>query len=252
MVLSALQEHLWWIAICLVATVAGVGGTVAYSLHRHRERVRAAHSILTSVVNEHLDTLARQRLALIRVDRYGVVNRKAWDAEIQHFISNVFYPCLSPTEQEAFKTDSMTAAIDRLLEQPVRARAADLEAQLAFDVAMSPIEYEGYCARLLEKSGWRTELTKASGDQGADIIAHKNGQILIVQCKKYQSPVGNKAVQEVVAAVSHHRANIGAVVATNGYTRAAQELAGSTGTMLLRHSDLLSIDSLLKQCGFAV
>lgn len=37
--------------------------------------------------------------------------------------------------------------------------------------------------------------TPATGDQGADLIAKKDGRTIIVQAKCYQSTVGNKAAK---------------------------------------------------------
>ena len=62
--------------------------------------------------------------------------------------------------------------------------------------SLSPLAFEGYCADLLSNAGWNASITKGSGDQGIDIIAVKNGIKIVLQCKKYSSPVGNKAVQE--------------------------------------------------------
>ena len=47
---------------------------------------------------------------------------------------------------------------------------------------------------------WETFVTPQSGDQGADLIIEKYGLKFVVQCKFYSNPVGNKAVQEVIAA----------------------------------------------------
>ena len=66
---------------------------------------------------------------------------------------------------------------------------------------MNGYEYELACAEYLRKKGFRdVSVTQASRDQGADIIAFRKKEKCAVQCKYYQSPVGNKAVQEVYAA----------------------------------------------------
>lgn len=111
---------------------------------------------------------------------------------------------------------------------------------------MDPYEYERYCAGLLMKMRWRVELTKASHDQGADIIATKRGMRVVFQCKKYTRPVGNHAVQQIVAAIAHEQAQRGAVVATRPFTSAAVKLAASNSILLLHHSQLPRLDYLLK------
>jgi restriction system protein len=67
---------------------------------------------------------------------------------------------------------------------------------------LSGKEFETYLARLLKQNGFEDiRGTAATGDQGADLIAKKAGRTIVVQAKRYQGSVGNKAVQEVVAAV---------------------------------------------------
>ncbi len=120
-------------------------------------------------------------------------------------------------------------------------------AQPRFDDNMTPWEYEHYCAAVLRDTQWTAHVTRASGDQGVDIVAEKRGARIVVQCKKYSKPVGNRAVQEIVAAIAHEDAQRGVVVATSGYTRAAERLAASNKVLLLHHSQLHRIDRLLQQ-----
>ncbi|MGH7050198.1 MAG: restriction endonuclease [Acetobacteraceae bacterium] len=110
---------------------------------------------------------------------------------------------------------------------------------------MSPIDFERCCADYLGLTGWDARTTKGSGDQGADVIARKANHLLVVQCKKYQKPVGNKAVQEVIAARAYQRATAAAVVSNQTYTRAARELAEKAGVLLLHFTDLRNVDRLL-------
>lgn len=116
-----------------------------------------------------------------------------------------------------------------------------------FDPNMTPREYEHYCAAVLREMKWTARVTQASGDQGVDIVAEKRGARIVVQCKKYSKPVGNRAVQEIVAAIAHEDAQRGVVVTTSGYTRAAERLAASNRVLLLHHSQLHRIDRLLQQ-----
>ena len=63
-------------------------------------------------------------------------------------------------------------------------------------------EFEYFCADLLKRNGFtEVEVTKGSGDYGADILAQKEGVTYAVQCKCYTGPVGVGAVQEVYAEI---------------------------------------------------
>lgn len=116
------------------------------------------------------------------------------------------------------------------------------EAADPYDDGMDPYEYEQFCADEFKKNGWHAEATQGSSDQGVDVIAKKNGIILVAQCKKYAKPVGNKAVQEVVAGMKYYEATHGIVVAPNGFTNSAQKLASVNKISLLHHTDIKSYE----------
>ena len=65
-----------------------------------------------------------------------------------------------------------------------------------------------------------------------------------VQCKLYSSNVGNKAVQEVIAAKGLFSTDYACVVSNAGYTACAKELAESLKVSLLSHYDLSRFDEL--------
>ena len=110
---------------------------------------------------------------------------------------------------------------------------------------MSPREFEHRCADYLALKGWRSRNIGGPGDQGVDVLAEKDDIRLVLQCKKYGKPVGNRAVQEVFAAKAHARASAAAVVSNQGFTRGARELAAATGVMLLHFTELGAIDEIL-------
>jgi hypothetical protein len=132
--------------------------------------------------------------------------------------------------------------LDHALERLRRDREAELARKgLIYRDTMTPTEYERFCARLLVARGWRAEATRASGDQGVDVVARALDRCLVVQAKKYASPVGNAAVQEVYAGMAHFRATFGVVVSTAGFTASARELAHSTNILLLHHDELATL-----------
>jgi restriction system protein len=59
-----------------------------------------------------------------------------------------------------------------------------------------------------------------------------------IQCKRLARPVGNKAVQEVVAARTYYDTDLAAVVSTGDYTEAARRLARRNDVHLLHVDDL--------------
>jgi restriction system protein len=81
-------------------------------------------------------------------------------------------------------------------------------------------------------------VTQASGDQGVDVVANLAGLKVVLQCKKYSQPVGNAAVQEVIAGKAFEQAHAAAVVTNATFTPSAKQLATTTGVHLLHYSEL--------------
>ena len=111
--------------------------------------------------------------------------------------------------------------------------------KLKFNSVKTGIEFEEYLKYIFEKKGYSVELTKATGDQGADLIITKNDIKTVVQAKFYSNTVGNKAVQEVVSAIKYYNADSGMVVTNNYYTKSAIELA-NVNNIVLWDSDILN------------
>jgi HJR/Mrr/RecB family endonuclease len=97
---------------------------------------------------------------------------------------------------------------------------------------MTGTEFEHFIALLFSKMGYETEVTKATGDQGIDVIASKNGKKIGIQAKCYSSSVGNSAIQEVVAGKNHYRLDKAIVITNNIFTDSAQQLAISNDIVL--------------------
>lgn len=107
---------------------------------------------------------------------------------------------------------------------------------------MSGVDFEIYLSRKLRELGYQTSGTTAIGDQGADIIAMKNGKKLIIQAKRYSGSVGNKAVQEVIGAVSFYQGGQGCVITNSFFTVSAKALAQKNNIILIDGHDLKSFE----------
>ena len=87
-------------------------------------------------------------------------------------------------------------------------------------------EFEYYCAQLLQRKGFvDVEVTKGSGDYGADILAEKDGVTYAIQCKCYTAPVGVKAIQEAHAGRDYYDRMVGAVLTNQYFTNPAVDAA---------------------------
>jgi restriction system protein len=107
---------------------------------------------------------------------------------------------------------------------------------------LTGVDFETHVARLLKEAGFESVVgTPTTGDQGADLIAKKNGKTIAIQAKRYKGPVGNGAVQEVVAAIRFYNADEGWVVTNSTFTPSALALAHANNVRLIDGSHLRDI-----------
>lgn len=98
---------------------------------------------------------------------------------------------------------------------------------------MDGYNFENCSANLLLNNGFNNvKVTQYSGDFGVDIIAYKYDIKCAIQCKKYSSPVGIKAVQEVIGNKTMNDCHVAVVLANNFFTSSAKELAKKNNVLL--------------------
>ena len=111
----------------------------------------------------------------------------------------------------------LAAAAGVVLCRRFRKRYADDELD-----EMEGLDFEYYCAELLRNRGFiEVEVTKSSGDYGIDILAEKEGVTYAIQCKRYNGPVGVKAVQEAYAGRDFYDRMVGCVLTNQYFTQPA-------------------------------
>ncbi len=206
------------------------------------ERATSAEQAIKALVDKYEDVLVRKIRQLVVRDDYGREVTKRWDQELDFFVDEIvrdeaadayFDLYLDGSSERRARCKAIIDAAVRAAEQESRE-----DGHRPYDESMSPIEFEHFCAEELRFSGWDARVTQASGDQGVDIVASMEGARMVVQCKLYSHPVGNDAVQQAYAGMVHEGADVACVVSNQPFTRAARELAATTGVQLLHHSDL--------------
>jgi len=216
------------------------------SRYLEKENFRECTERVKQLAEKHQKTLLIKRSQLIINDDYGTPDHSKWLKELTYFIHTIVLPDIEGDRRLSRMSDDaqdelsiIADIIDRYLIKLSETQKADPSYKSCEN--MTPVEYEHYCAALLREKGWDSKVTKASGDQGVDIIATRGRLKIAVQCKLYAKPVGNKAVQEIRTGVEFVEADYGVVVAPKGFTRSAKELASKTGVMLMHHSELQDI-----------
>lgn len=99
-------------------------------------------------------------------------------------------------------------------------------------------DYEFQICSLLERLGWSAEVTKASADQGIDIIASLKDWVVGIQCKFYNGSVGNSSVQQAYAGSQFYEYDLAMVISNSEFTLSAKKLAQKLGVFLLHDSQL--------------
>jgi HJR/Mrr/RecB family endonuclease len=211
-----------------------------------RKAKRIQQSLLKKVyvaTQGHLAALTRKRMQLVQPDAYGNQKLEKWTEEIRYFLFDHLGPSLSLEEQNILPEnfEPLRLTIDHVIQDAMREHPSFR----SFSDNMSPVEFEGFCAEELRQAGWDARVTLQSRDQGVDVIAEKNNFRVVLQCKLYTGPVGNKAVQEAAAGRAHENADYGIVVTNNRYTSAAEQLATTNGVFLLHYRDLRNLDAML-------
>ena len=172
---------------------------------------------IDDVIQEHIKTLAKKYTQSVTQDDYGNHQYEKWYQEMSYFMANVMPALVAQAEGRFLSIESqITDAVHEYL-------ASDAEVIVNID-SLNPIEFEHYCAEMLRNDGWDARVTQASGDQGIDVIATYGNAKAVFQCKKYAQPVGNGAVQEIVAGKQFEQADIAAVVSNATFTPSAKQL----------------------------
>lgn len=215
-------------------TAAALGGL---AITRVIVRPLRRRALLAAGIDAHLEVLARRRRQLVLKDAYGQEILGPWIREASHFTQTVFLPGLRKSDRRLFPEPA--AEIDQMMAQTIERRLRSLgSVGSAFDAGMDPVAYEHFCADRLKAAGWRARATQASGDQGVDVLAEAAGRRMVLQCKLYHRPVGNAAVQEIIAGRQFEDAHHAVVVSNAAFTKSARQLAAKSNVALLHHDEL--------------
>lgn len=125
-------------------------------------------------------------------------------------------------EKEKFHQEKVELRIKMLRE----AEKYFIESYLDAIDTMPGIKFETFMGGILRKIGYDVEVTKASGDNGADIIAKDKFKKYAIQCKRYTGNVGFDAVKEAHTAKDIYDCDVG-VVLTNVENFTKEAIANS-------------------------
>lgn len=109
---------------------------------------------------------------------------------------------------------------------------------------IDPYSFEDVVATVWELRGWETRTTTGSSDRGIDVIAERNGQRQVIQCKRYSdgSKVSAPEVQQMKGALDQHTdADEMVIVTTSEFTDGAFRAATELGIEMIPRDELASM-----------
>ena len=194
--------------------------------------------MIYTAIDQKFDALAPifLRLKNSSVNKYGDYDPTPALEEVAEFISYTF----TDDDFDFFYLFKPTVLALTYIESRLEGKPSESE------MPNDGIDFEHWCAQKLSADGWEVNVSKASGDQGVDILAKFDSSSVAIQCKRFSKPIGNKAVQEVFAGAKNLNVDIACVIGTGGFTRSARELASTTGVFLV---DAINIGNFAESLG---
>ena len=117
--------------------------------------------------------------------------------------------------------------------QPVRLSDAEIINRLR---NLTPTAFEKRVASLFEAQGYTAEVTPPSGDGGYDIVLGREGERMLVECKRYgaRTAVGRPDIQKLVGAAAMLSTKRVFFVTTGRFTREALSEARLSGLVTVK------------------
>ena len=187
-------------------------------------------------IEEYKDILVKKYRQLAYKDDYGIIKTNKYEAELKYFMDNV-------VDSEKIMSKEMRSCI---IEKIINYMKENVNLNETLFSVNNPYEFEQKCAQILNENGWNARATSKSLDQGVDVIAEREGITVVIQCKLYNKPVGNKAVQEIIAGRDFYKADFAVVVSNSTYTISARQLAQNCNVLLMNVDELKTLSERIK------
>jgi len=107
---------------------------------------------------------------------------------------------------------------------------------------MTPYHFEEFICELFKDSGYQGEITKFTGDFGADVVLTKDNLKTAVQVKRYEREnlLGVKEINQVIGGREYYKCDKAIIITTSDFTKAARKLAEQTNIELWNWNKLYS------------
>jgi len=143
-------------------------------------------------------------------------------------------PCEACKLEEERRQEEYEEHSRRIAEEREAARLRDIRAReeermrrtkLEFLRAVEPRKFEEWILDLFCHKGWTGHTTGATGDEGVDVHIERNGEVVVIQCKRYgpDKRVGAPVLRDLLGTVVAECADRGILVTTSSFTAEAVE-----------------------------
>ena len=110
--------------------------------------------------------------------------------------------------------------------------------------SLSPDGFEFFIADLMKQFGWKAQLTRASGDDGVDVLCENDdGLRCAVQCKRYSKKVGVSAVRDLEGARKMYDCQEAILATSDSFTQSSKDTAKKLKITLI-DGDLLAFHAI--------
>jgi restriction system protein len=211
--------------------------SIARQRAARERREEELHLQLAELLVDHDEALMARLRQAFRRDAYGTLLPDKMTGELAYFFDVV-----------VLKQIEMTGPADaQILSEAFSNWVHNLDLEKIergynkLPTRNNGLAFERQVASTLADLGYSVSFTPESGDQGVDLIASRQGRRIAIQCKDYQAPVGNDAVQQVFSGAAFYGAEVALVIAPHGFTAAARQLANSLGVHCGARDELPSL-----------
>ncbi len=114
--------------------------------------------------------------------------------------------------------------------------------------ALSWRRFEELVQEAFRREGYRVEPTALGADGGVDLVLRRDGQTIFVQCKAWRSKqVGVERLRELFGVVAAEGADLGTVVTSGSFTKAARDFADGERLRLIDGPELAAMLAPVRQ-----
>lgn len=114
---------------------------------------------------------------------------------------------------------------------------------------ISPQRFEDFIGELFKAMDYQVRRVGRVGDEGIDLICKDpDGNLVVIQCKRYSGIVGGPLVREFYGALMHRKAKMGVLITTGEFSEPARRFAlGKPIVLVDRERLAILLDKYLKQ-----